>query len=398
MSQKEGAMLTCERLTKFDLFEACEAEMGKNKMVEFLMILQDIAVIDQFIKELPSAPGSTEKIKRNELVSVVGATLSIEGKTLAESEIEDSFQKADKKELLDRREQEAENSRLVYQFIARFVFDNCNNIVYEERLIKQIHKEFTNNMNYLSNVPGEYRNNFETTFGEPRKASLCRTLSEIQEAMWGLVNWLNSKETGGTLSKEPLIKAIMAHYYLTEIHPFGDGNGRTARALEALILLANNVNVYCFWSLANFWSSNKELYLTHLHNIRQTFDPCEFIMWGLQGYREEIKRVKNRVLKKVKQVMFDDYLHYLLRTKRTQPIKITERIIDVIQLLERKAPIPLTKFFGSPELTAIYRKEKPATRTRDFKIMTGHKLITMRGDDDILEVNYALLDTVVYNV
>jgi Fic family protein len=41
--------------------------------------------------------------------------------------------------------------------------------------------------------------------------------------------------------EDTIMKAIEAHYKLVEIHPFIDGNGRTARLLMALILLRANV-------------------------------------------------------------------------------------------------------------------------------------------------------------
>ena len=34
----------------------------------------------------------------------------------------------------------------------------------------------------------------------------------------------------------PLLRAIVAHLYIAWIHPFGDGNGRTARLVEADLL------------------------------------------------------------------------------------------------------------------------------------------------------------------
>jgi Fic family protein len=76
---------------------------------------------------------------------------------------------------------------------------------------------------------------------------------------------------------------MMAHYYLTEIHPFVDGNGRAARALEALILNAHGVNDYCFWSWANFWSAHKDQYLLHLQYSNDGGSTVHTL--GIEGYR-----------------------------------------------------------------------------------------------------------------
>ena len=42
--------------------------------------------------------------------------------------------------------------------------------------------------------------------------------------------------TDTTDEENEAIRAALAHYYSALIHPFGDGNGRTARAIEAILL------------------------------------------------------------------------------------------------------------------------------------------------------------------
>ncbi len=393
--------LTYEDLIKFNLVERIEAKRSipSETINKLYSALSDIKSIDQFIKESPSFPDSTDKILRSELVSVIGSTLSLEGVNLDKEETEEGLRKAEIGETLERKEQEADNSRKAYRFILSFVLDNKDNPIVTEQVIKQIHTYFTDGMNYVSNTPGKYRSNFTTSFGEPRKQTLCLTESEIETAMKNLVEWINRKETG-IISSFPIVKAIMAHYYLTEIHPFGDGNGRTARAVEALILSIHGINNYCFWSLANFWSAHRNEYITHLHNIRVTLDPLEFIIWGLEGYRDEIRKVKARSLKKVKSLMLLDYVRYLLRSKREQEIKINHRIVDIIQfLIQQGQPIPLKKFYNLPQVLVFY-KNTPSTRTRDFQKMFKLGLISYPNinDEEYIEVDFRILEKLVYHV
>ncbi len=85
--------LTYEKLIKFDLIEEVERFFSKMDKLDLFMeavgIFSGIQKIDEFIKDSPSFPGSTDKIIRSELVSVVGATLAIEGTYLAQDEIAD---------------------------------------------------------------------------------------------------------------------------------------------------------------------------------------------------------------------------------------------------------------------------------------------------------------------
>jgi len=395
--------LNFEKLMKYDLVNDVEAKMtdpGSEEQMKlffnFFNTYQQIKTEDQFIKESPAYPGSTDKILRSELVSSIGATLAIEGTKLTKEEIEESLQKADHNKELEKKEQEAQNSRSAYDYIRSLVKECKGKFIYNEKHIKDIHKYITDNIDYIGNVPGQYRD-INPIFGEPPKKSLCRTKTDVETAISKLIYWLN-KEESGLLTSNIIGKAIMAHYYLTEIHPFGDGNGRTARAVEALILYVNRINIYCFWSLANFWSANRNEYIVYLGNIRITCDPWDFLMWGIEGYLKEIQRIKGLVLKKAKQLMLMDYVRWLLMTKKRQKgeKRINQRIEGILALLTKRDKMPLDKFFSLPELTTLYHKRTPPTRYRDFEKMINIGLIRISKEDKTIEPNYELLEHLEY--
>ncbi len=66
---------------------------------------------------------------------------------------------------------------------------------------------------------------------------------EVPEAMHQLLNWLNAElekvNRGAKNALEPALLAFEFHLRFLRIHPFHDGNGRTARLLSNLILVAN---------------------------------------------------------------------------------------------------------------------------------------------------------------
>jgi len=395
--------LDCKRLLRFDLVDDLEERVlsvkDPSQIRDFFSTMQEINSIDRFIKDAPSFPGSTDMIIRDELISAIGATLAIEGTVLRKDEIDESFRKAGLKQKLERSEQEAENSRKVYEFIKDLVEGRGREgFKYEEAMVKQVHKYFTDGMNYLSNTPGEYRGDFTVTFGSPRREGLCRGRMEVEQAMRGLIKWLNTPRPG-MISGNPIVKAIMAHYYLTEIHPFGDGNGRTARALEALILYEKGINGYCFWSLANFWSRNREKYLIHLGNVYETGDAWPLVVWGLGGFRQELERIRKLVLKKMKQLMLMDYTKYLLETKRKQRVKITKRVVDVMRLLIQAGKVPTRDFMGTPQIEVLYGRS-PSKKSRDFAKMRDLRLIAITKEDGVeyIEPNYQILEDLRYSI
>ena len=87
--------------------------------------------------------------------------------------------------------------------------------------------------------PGELRT-FDVGVARYRGAPAqdCRFLLER------LCEWLNGKEFqpgGGMDLAFAIIKAMLSHLYLAWIHPFADGNGRTARLVEFQILICSGV-------------------------------------------------------------------------------------------------------------------------------------------------------------
>lgn len=77
---------------------------------------------------------------------------------------------------------------------------------------------------------------------------------KVPELMEEFSEWLNKS------TEHPIIKAADAHYKLVKIHPFIDGNGRTARLLMNLILLQNG------YSLTVIENSQRKEYIDAIQN------------------------------------------------------------------------------------------------------------------------------------
>jgi Fic family protein len=82
--------------------------------------------------------------------------------------------------------------------------------------------------------------------------------------------WFNS---GSAAHWNPVIRAIVAHFYVISIHPFGDGNGRTSRAVESYLLYQAGVNARGYYSLANYYYRNRPEYVSMLDHVRFVSDP-----------------------------------------------------------------------------------------------------------------------------
>lgn len=119
---------------------------------------------------------------------------------------------------------EVKNLGIAFDFLYELVKED---VPVTENYLKQIHKLIMGDDEAVS--PGEYRNigviitGSEHTPPEP---------FEVPIKMRELFEWVRDSE-----KENPLLVGAIAHHEMVKIHPFKDGNGRTARLLLNLILM-----------------------------------------------------------------------------------------------------------------------------------------------------------------
>ena len=130
------------------------------------------------------------------------------------------------------------------------------------------------------------------TFGMPR----CRGVEggdECRAALGALMEAVAGEFRG----HDRIIQAIAAHYHIGAMHPFDDGNGRTARALEAFMLRTAGVNDMVMVSLSNYYYEHKDEYLTALYETRQSrHDLTPFLKFALPAVAERCNVLANEVV------------------------------------------------------------------------------------------------------
>lgn len=112
-----------------------------------------------------------------------------------------------------------------------------------EARIKDIHSAILHEENEKDKAKiGEWKtvNNFVTNYrGEKFEFT---PHADVKESMHELINWLNNQSDkiikGDKYALHPVILALDFHLRYVTIHPFYDGNGRTARIFTNLILIA----------------------------------------------------------------------------------------------------------------------------------------------------------------
>lgn len=107
-----------------------------------------------------------------------------------------------------------------------------------------------------------------------------------------LCTWLNGRDFE-TNKLDPLIvailKAIVSHIYIAWIHPFCDGNGRTARLLELTILLSASIPSAAGHLLSNHYNATRTEYYSQLAQAsRRGGNIVPFIHYAVQGLRDQL--------------------------------------------------------------------------------------------------------------
>jgi hypothetical protein len=129
----------------------------------------------------------------------------------------------------------------------------------------------------------------------------------------------------------PVIHALVAHFFLVTIHPFGDGNGRVSRLLTAGLLLQRGYNVHGgFYALSDYFYLNDIKYHSMLHRCWQSppFDLTAFVAFGMEGFVMELRSISSFIKMKLGRVVDREMLLQLhsgpgprrLRSRLSRPV------------------------------------------------------------------------------
>lgn len=159
-------------------------------------------------------------LRRNNKIKSVHSSLVIEANSLSLGQVRDVI--AGKQVIGPQKEiQEVKNAYKAYSMITEF---DC----YSEADLLKAHGILT----YLTDEEsGRYRNHAEGVFDGEKVIFVAPPEKMVPQLMKDLFDWLKNDD------KTPmLIKSCVFHYEFVFIHPFGDGNGRTVRLWQNVLL------------------------------------------------------------------------------------------------------------------------------------------------------------------
>jgi Fic family protein len=110
---------------------------------------------------------------------------------------------------------------------------------------------------------------------------------------------------------EAVLKAVIAHLYIAWIHPFGDGNGRTARLVEYLLLVNAGVPCLAGHLLSNHYNKTRQMYYRRLQeaSANAAGDVVGFFEYALDGYVDELKASLWKIRSFQRDLVWRDYIN-----------------------------------------------------------------------------------------
>lgn len=344
------------------------ARFSREELIEPLVTVR---LLSSTIKDIPILPGWAAHLKEEVIRRSIFGTAAIEGNPLTEEQVGEILSKPETTYAPEVAEREIRNLKSAYDFIKDLVAPPESTRELTEGLVRKLHSLITDGIAGEKNTPGQYRN-FRVKVGGAEHGGVYtppKTLEDVKTLMKEFTEWINSKDV---LEIDPMIRAAISHYHLALIHPFGNGNGRTARILEALWLSWTGMR-YVPEMLSNFYYIHKDEYFWAFSNTRrnQDGDVTPFLSFVLGGLVDSQQKIKDRIAHFIRRLALRNHYHSLKNNK-----SITQRQYELLDmLLDVPEPLSLHDLFATSPFRVLYDGVSERTARRDLQKLRYHRLL-----------------------
>ena len=278
------------------------------------------------LTQIPYQRSWADELQKVQLKREVAGTSRIEGAEFTEKEL-DAAMRETPEQLETRSQKQAAAAVATYRWIAGLPPDRP----VDEALLCEVHRRLVSGCDDDHCAPGRLRTRDQNvTFGAPRHRG-AEGGGECEAAIRGLV----SAARGPFREHDPLICALALHYHLAAMHPFLDGNGRTARALEALMLQRTGLRDTLFIAMSNYYYEQKVGYLNALNATRAAnHDLTPFLKFALKGIESQCRLLFGEIRQQVAKALYRNTVTDLFgRLKSPRKRVVSARHVQLLNLL-----------------------------------------------------------------
>jgi len=307
-------------------------------------------------------------LRRQAIIRMTHHSTEIEGNRLNMNQVADLY--ANKKVDAPEREiYEVKNYLSALKFIEKTVKAKKN---ITEKIILNIHKLVTAKTMNIKDC-GHYRQGpiyvVRRRLGQANEVIYTGPAAKkVPGLMSDLIKWVTQaiKE-----DLNPVIIAGIAHQEIAAIHPFNDGNGRTARALATLILYSLGYDFRRLFALEDYYNTDRQSYYDAI-NIGKTYEKrdMDFTKWleyFIEGFWAEIALVKSKV---------EELSTKKLNAKIAEKIyleKDEEKVLDFLEYMGKITINDAVDILSIPKRTAQYKLKNMKKRKLIKQVGKGPK-------------------------
>jgi len=259
-----------------------------NKIINHIV---DISAARELILNASLLPQWEVKLRKEAIVKMAHHSTSIEGNPLTLEQVKKLFI-GNKIAAWEKDKNEVLNYVRVLEYIDKLGEKKAKEIT--EDIILKIHQLNTNGIlpehqsGFYRRIPVAVVNGYGRVIFQPPPVNRITTL------MKDFISWLNSDQAQELY---PVLLSGISHYEFVRIHPFIDGNGRTARALATLILYLKGFDTKRFFALDDYYNEDRDRYYAALQTVDQkTLDTTQWLEYFCEGVAVSMNRVKDTVL------------------------------------------------------------------------------------------------------
>ena len=322
--------------------------------------LEEIERIRFRIERMLIMPKHEQWLRREAVIRNAYSSTMVENVNIPEQEME-KVASLSPISSIPKDRPEVVNYAMALEFID---FLSDSEIKPDEAVVRQIHWILMRGIHDTHIKPGDYRTGPNWIEDQGVKVYDPPFHIDIPILMREFSVWLREDE-----NINPMLKAGIAHAHLIAIHPFVDGNGRTARLLAMLLLQRQGYGFRKLLSLDAYYQRNRDEYLEALQQSlgkRFTND------YDLTPWLEFFTKSVTFQAMKLEQKLTDwrialDELHKSLR-----PLGLSERQIDGLIYAFRIGYLTRKDY---AEITNV----SPLTATRDLAVLVEKGLLMPEG-------------------
>ena len=339
------------------------------------MLLGEVRSKCEHLAGTPLQPDVAKQFYEVALIKGAQATTAIEGNTLTEEQVagilHGTFRAPPSRAYQER---EVRNVLEALTTISQEVMEGALPTITSE-LICDYNRQVLEGTQYEPHVvPGRIRD-YSVGVGAYRGAPP----EDCQYLVQRLAEWLESdifrSDDAEIQFALAVACAVYAHLYIAWLHPFGDGNGRTARLLEFLILARSGmIPLPVAHLLSNHYNLTRDEYYRQLAAASRTRRTDRFMAYAIQGLVDGIREQIEQVIQQHFRVTWINFVHETMRQFPSSPARDRQR--SLVLAMPSEVEIPKKNLSElSPKLAGLYARKGPRTLSRDLNRLLKCQLV-----------------------